>query len=369
MTRVALVHPFSWPDVRRGAERYLHDLAWWLGTQGVAVDVVVGGRPGIERVGPTRIVRVRHPHRLDVNRLARLDTFAVPALTWLARHRYDVVHALTPTAALASVVTGHRTVYTVLGHPTHASLSHRRWDEPLLRTAVRRVRAPLALSASAAQSVRNVTGVMPGIVPPGVRIDRFPFNPAPRAGPPRVLFPSYAGDRRKGLDLLLHAFGEVLASHPDARLQLGGGGDTEWAFTRLPADERSAVGAACDDLGVGDLGELPGRYAAATVTVLPSTDEAFGLVLVESLATGTPVVALASGGPTEIVDRPEVGRLVEPANVAALAAAIRATIALAGRPGTAHACHQHARLWDWETAVGPRHLEVYRRVRRRRDQR
>lgn len=365
MTSVALVHPFSWPDVRRGAERYLHDLAWWLGAQGVAVDVVVGGRPGVERAGTTRVVRVRHPHRFDVNGLNRLDTFAAPALIWLARHRYDVVHALTPTAALASIVTGQRTVYTVLGHPTHASLSHRRWDEPLLRTVVRRVRAPLALSASAAQSLRSVTGVTPRVVPPGIRIDRFPFDPEPRTGPPRVLFPSYAGDRRKGLDLLLHAFGEVLARHPDARLQLAGGGDTRWAFDRLPAGLRPVVGAACDDVGVGDLDELPARYAAATVTVLPSTDEAFGLVLVESLATGTPVVALASGGPAEIVDRPEVGRLVEPASASGLAAAITATIALAGRPGTAHACHQHAQRWDWARGVGAMHLEVYRRVGRR----
>ena len=36
--RVALIHPFSWPDIRRGGERYLHDLAWYLTGQGHEVD-------------------------------------------------------------------------------------------------------------------------------------------------------------------------------------------------------------------------------------------------------------------------------------------------------------------------------------------
>src|SRR4051812_48400721 len=108
--RIALVHPFSWPAVRRGGERYLHDLAWFLTGQGAEVDIVVGGRPGVEPGPDGRLVRLRHPKRLAVRTLTPTDTFGAPALGWLARHRYDVVHALTPTAALAAVATRQRTV-------------------------------------------------------------------------------------------------------------------------------------------------------------------------------------------------------------------------------------------------------------------
>ncbi|HEU5033445.1 MAG TPA: glycosyltransferase, partial [Mycobacteriales bacterium] len=270
----------------------------------------------------------------------------------------------TPTAALAGVVTGHATAYTVLGHPTAESLRARRLDPLLFRTTVRRVRAPLALSASAAAGVAELTGVRPQVVPPGLRTAQFPLVAGPRSGPPTVLFASDAGDRRKGLDLLLAAFVQLLDEMPDCRLVLAGGGDTSWAFAAFTTVERMRIRDRVDDVGAGELADLPARFAAAWVTVLPSLNEAFGLVLVESMATGTPVVACASGGPTEIVDRPEVGRLAPPGDPAALAAALQSALALAADPDTAHRCAQQARRWDWGEVVGPAHLEVYERTAR-----
>jgi phosphatidylinositol alpha-mannosyltransferase len=363
--RIALVHPFSWPTVRRGGERYLHDLAWYLTRQGAQVDIVVGGRPGMTETADGRLVRLRHPRQLEVRGLTPTDTFGLPALGWLARHRYDIVHALTPTAALAAVVTRQRTAYTALGHPTRQSISHRRHDLRLFRTTVRRVAAPLALSASAAESIADLTGVTPQVVPPGLRTPLFPLVSTPRTGPVRVFFPAHAGDRRKGLDLLLRAFPRVLDAHPEARLLLGGGGDARWAYERLPATDRNRVVTATDELGAGTLEELPSRYAAATVTVLPSVDEAFGLVLIESLATGTPVVAMRSGGPREIVDTDAVGRLATPGDAASLADALCAVIRLAADPATAGHCAAHALRWDWDAAVGPLHLAIYEAAARK----
>ena len=360
--RIALVHPFSWPAVRRGGERYLHDLAWYLSSRGAKVDIVVGGRPGVEETVDGRLVRLRHPKALEVRGLTGTDTFGLPALGWLGRHRYDVVHALTPTAALAAVATRQRTVYTALGHPTRQSISHRRHDLRLFRTTVRRVAAPLALSASAATSITDLTGVEPEVVPPGLRTDEFPLRDEPRTGPVRVLFPAHASDRRKGLDALLAAFPGVLDRHANAQLVLGGGGDATWAFDRLAATDRERVLAATQESGAGELADLPARYAAATVTVLPSLDEAFGLVIVESLATGTPVVAMRSGGPTEIIDQPDVGRLATPGDAGSLAQAICAVIDLARDPATPARCALHARRWDWLDTIGPMHERVYERA-------
>src|SRR3954469_14267802 len=356
--RIALVHPFSWPAVRRGGERYLHDLAWYLTTQGVAVDVVVGGRRfGIDPHDGARLVRLRHPRRLDVRGLNRLDTFGAPALGWLACHRYDVVHALTPTAALAAVATRQRVAYTALWHPTRQSMSARRHDLRVFRATMRHVTVPLALSASAAESIRDLVGVRPRVLPPGLRTEMFPLDDRRRTGPARVLFPAHASDRRKGLDVLLRAFDQVLDRLPDARLVLGGGGESGWAFDLLEIPMSERVAAATDELGAGELGDVPARYAAATVTVLPSLDEAFGLVLVEALATGTPVVAMESGGPTEIVDDAGVGRLARPGDGASLSNAICETIELGRAAGTAARCAQHALRWDWNATIGPRHLD------------
>lgn len=365
VNRVALVHPFSWPNVRRGGERYLHDLAWYLTARGVDVDIVTGGAPDIQQTPDGRRVQLRQLRRLATGDLSPADTFGASALPWLLRHRYDVVHALTPTAALAGVTLGQRTVYTVLGHPTAVSVSHRRHDARLFRTTVRRVAAPLALSSSAASSVATLTGVRPRVVPPGVRLAEFPPRGEPRTGPPRILFPADADDPRKCLDVLLAAFALVLDRHPDARLVLGGGGGTANAFATLAPGVAERVRAATDDIGAGELTDIPARYAAATVTVLPSVEEAFGLVLVESLATGTPVVGVSQGGPTEIIDDERIGRRAQPRDPHSLANAICEVIKLAAAPATTGLCTEHARRWDWEQSIGPLHESVYRSVARR----
>ena len=100
-------------------------------------------------------------------------------------------------------------------------------------------------------------------------------------------------------------------------------------------------------LGVGRLEELPARYRDADVTVLPSRGEAFGLVLVESLASGTPVVCSSSGGMAEIVDDKSVGRVFAADDVADLQRALIETIELGRDPSTAARCAAHARRWGW----------------------
>jgi glycosyltransferase involved in cell wall biosynthesis len=96
--------------------------------------------------------------------------------------------------------------------------------------------------------------------------------------------------------------------------------------------------------------------------VLPSGWEAFGLVLVESLASGTPVVSTDAGGMREIVTDPAVGRLVPHRDHEALAAAIAQVAALAADPATPARCAAHARRWGWTEAVGPAHEALYRSI-------
>jgi glycosyltransferase involved in cell wall biosynthesis len=70
--------------------------------------------------------------------------------------------------------------------------------------------------------------------------------------------------------------------------------------------------------------------------------EAFGLVLLEAMACGTPVVGSNVGGIPEVVDRPEVGRLLEGFDVGELATALLETLELADDPATRAACRARA---------------------------
>ena len=342
--RIALTSPYSWPQVRRGGERYLDDLAHWLRAAGHDVDVVTGEGHRV--------------HTATARRgLTPLDTFGLAAWAPLARRRYDVVHALVPSAALAGRLAGRRTVYTVLGLPTAAHFGRRPFDRRLFTSAVHRASRVTALSAAAAQSVTALTGRDVDVVPPGLRADRFPLESAPRSGPARLLFAADASDPRKGLGAALAALDLLLERLPDARLLVAGPGDPAPALAA--ASERAR--AATEVLGVGALDDVPGRYRAATVTVLPSGYEAFGLVLVESLASGTPAVAYAEGGPTEILDDPRTGRTCTPGDPGALARALEQAIGLAADPSTPQRCADHARRWHWD-AVGPQHEAVYEKV-------
>ena len=366
---VALVHPFSWPEVRRGGERYLADLMWYLDRAGHRVEIITGTgeRPGRSAAGSTMTRKLRHlpPGPLARRGYGEAETFGARALPTLLRNRrYDLVHAFTPTAAIAARLAGHRTLYTVLGHPSRELIEALPRESRLLGRAVRMASMAAALSSASARATEEAFGRPTEVLPPGVIIDRFPLRAEPRTGPPRILFPAFATNPEKGLGTLVEAFDALLDRVPDARLVLAGPGEHAWAFERLGA-RADRVRAATDVPGVGAIEDLPARYAGSTVTALPSTNEAFGLILVESLACGTPAVCGADGGMPEIIDRPEVGRTAPFGDAPALARALEETITLASETGTPARCREHARRWGWEERVGPLHEEIYARLARR----
>lgn len=365
--RIALVHPFAWPDVRRGGERYLDDLAWFLRRQGHDVDVVTGSAgPTLRR--PTEHgsdLRLHHLPNLEIWRmnvkLREVDTFGARAFPTLLRQRYDIVHALMPTPSLAAGLAGQRVVLTLLGHPTEAVAHVRAAKRRALFAAVRNATTLTALSTRVAADVESVFGRSPVVLAPGLRDGRF--APAPRGAVPTIFFAS-AMVPEKGIDVLLKAFAIVAAQRADVRLMLSGPGDPKWAFDAAGADLAPYLDRV-DNVGPGDPADLPGRYAAAHVTVLPSRNEAFGLALAESLASGTPVVGCAGGGADDIVTE-EVGRIVEHGNVPALAAALVEVLELATTAGIADRCVARAQLWDWSTSIGPQHVAVYEETLTRR---
>jgi glycosyltransferase involved in cell wall biosynthesis len=366
--RIAIVHPFSWPSVRRGAERYVADLAWYLAESGHRVDVVTGSDRRSTTADGTLTTRAHRHMRHDVlarRRITEAETFGLVAFPTLVRRRYDVVHAMTPTSALAARAAGQRVVFTALGHASPDRFRTRPRDSAMFALAVRAATVTTVLSGATAKVVSSLTGREVEVLAPGVRIDQFAPDLSPRTGPPRLLFSSDAGDRRKRVDLALAATALLGDRRPGIRLQLGGPGDHSWALDRLDGDGGAAATAAVDVLGTGDLDAVPSRYRAATATVLPADDEAFGLVLVESLACGTPVVCVRSGGPPEIVDDERVGRIADAGDAASLAAALDAVVDLAADPATPARCAQHARRWGWVEAIGPAHEALYDRVRRR----
>ncbi|MDP1793565.1 MAG: glycosyltransferase family 4 protein [Acidimicrobiales bacterium] len=346
--KILLTHVYSWPEVRRGGERYLHELGAALARAGHEVRIV-STAPEASSDEVLGVPVLRYRRRRD-------DLFAAEAA--LARRTLlahatgdvDVWHALgTADAAAAARLSRFRrtrSVYTDLGGPLRSYRSNRP-DHERFEYAVKHLDAYVCLSQATAELLTRDYRRSGTVVHGGVDLAQFEPS-APRSPTPTVLFASANDEERKNLPLLLAAFDVLLATR-QARLVLAGPGDATKALDSATARVRAATDV------VGPNVDLSDAYSEAWTTVLPSQREAFGLVLVESLACGTPIVALAdSGGPTEIV-KPGVGALAAEATPEALAHALNRALQL---DDTA-ACRAAALPYDWDQSIVPQLLELY----------
>ncbi len=122
----------------------------------------------------------------------------------------------------------------------------------------------------------------------------------------------------KGQDVLIRAIRILKADHPDVHAEFLGDGPSKEAYTQLARE--LGVTDQCQFSGAVSHDEVLNRMRTATVTVLPSRNDNCPLVIIESLAVGTPVVASRVGGIPEVVRDGIDGFLVPPDDPQALAA-------------------------------------------------
>jgi len=154
-------------------------------------------------------------------------------------------------------------------------------------------------------------------------IDTARFAPAafatPRSAPGPTVGVLTRLDARKGLPYLLQAMAQIRSDFPNARLLIGGDGEDRSALEQ----EARSLGLTGRVEFVGAVSDSADFYRRLDLFVLPSLDEAFGLVLLEAMAAGLPVVGTRVGGIPEILEDGSQGLLVAPADSQALARAIR----------------------------------------------
>jgi phosphatidylinositol alpha-mannosyltransferase len=348
--RIALLHPTYWPEVRRGSERVVHDLGVTLASRGHEVTVITShrGPPATTEEEGVRVIRARRPPEPPGSRLYEHHLVNAPNVAaGLRRARPDVVHALFPVDAWVAVKLRRRggppVVASLHGIPTRAYLVARRYRLEMLRAIAAGADECTVLSEAAADPFRRYLLRAPWVLPPGVIGGDFARD-RPQPGP-TLLCPASLGDPRKRGGLLLAAFERLRRRRPEARLVLAGGRD--------PSSRSAAqAGEGVETLRIDSTDELATAYASASATVLAAVEEAFGLVLIESLAAGTPVVAARSGAGPELAGDERIGRLFEPDDEADLARAMEAALELGARDGTARRCRKRATDFEWSRIVG-----------------
>lgn len=286
-----------------------------------------------------------------------------PALrSRLARFRPDLVHVVNPAVLGAGGILYARMlgVPVVASFHTHLPNYLRHYGlgafQPLAWDILRSLHNQAALNLCISQPVAGEL-VAQGVerVSVGWRggVDSKLFHPSRRdpalrarmsGGHPAAPLLVYAGrlGAEKGIELLR----PVLEAIPGARLVLVGDGP------HRPALERHFAGRPVTFAGYLSGVDLAAALASADVMVFPSETDTLGLVLLESMAAGTPVVAARSGGVPEVVADGGTGLLFDPGDVRAAAAAVRRLlddgvtrelVRVAGR--------RQAEAWTWQAGV------------------
>ncbi len=384
-----------YPPAPGGVEQHVAELVPRLRARGHSVDVYTSDLyrefPAMQRLPP----EVPREERIDQGAIHRLRVWSLPGELHyvffrglpeaLARDRPEVVHAHTyGTNQVSAAHRYHRRsgtpfVLTAHFHPIWSIeggwLRHRLrgfYDRRVAGGVMQDAARVIVQTHEEERLLRSLGLALPPveIVPPGYR----PL-PAPAAGRPTfaeqyripgpfVLFVGRLASN-KGLLELTEAFASLARVDRSSHLVIVGedGGMRAAVETRAKAlgvsDRTHLVGHVDDDA------MLSAAYREARLTVLPSEYEAFGLVLLESLAAGTPVVASRVGGIPEFVEDGKAGLLVPPKSPTALAVAMEKVWSdrdLARRMGEYGRDHVVPRYtWD---GLADRLDAVYREVTR-----
>ncbi len=282
------------------------------------------------------------------------------ALSASALHHDIVVgHYLYPTAWIARIVHRHAP-YVVVAHGTDArSAAGTGLIARLSRWGLLGADRVIAVSSALAEMAHTRLG-LPGtdsvsVIHMGVDTEAFQPDPIARAGL------GWAADERialftgnliqvKGPDIAVKAFAELADRGVCDRLVLVGDGSMREELQNLVG--QLGLGDAVTFAGKIDTASVASRMAAADVLIMSSRDEGLGLVALEAMACGTPVVAARVGGLPEVFPADgSCGMLVEPENPKALAAAAEAILSQ-GKEQYCDACVQAAAMHDVKVKAG-----------------
>ena len=373
--KVALVSPydFSHPG---GVTEHITHLASVLRDRGATVKLMgpaSGDLPApVEELGPEDFYRIGRAFPIPVNgSIARITMsfhLARRISRMLDKERFDIIHCHEPLmpALPITVLRASKVCNVGTFHAYARSSTAYYYGQRLVRSYFRKLHGRIAVSEPAREFVNKYFNADYEVVPNGVDFSRFGSDVKPlphlKDGKLNLLFVGRL-EKRKGLGDLLRAYLNLKERVPDMRLIVVGDGRMRGGYERYIESQKIPD---IEMVGYVSPEELPRYHASADIFVAPNTGkESFGIVLLEAMAAGLPVVATDIPGFSQVVSPGEQGILVRRDDPVSLSSAIyllAADPALRARLGRAG--RQSAAGYSWER-VGDQVVDVYQSALRR----
>ncbi|MGW3498106.1 glycosyltransferase family 4 protein [Streptomyces sp. NPDC001020] len=382
--RIGIVCPYSW-DVPGGVQFHIRDLAEYFIRLGHEVSVLAPADddtplpPYVVSAG--RAVPV--PYNGSVARLNFGFLSAARVRRWLHDGAFDVIHIHEPTSPSLGLLACWAAQGPIVAtfHTSNPRSRAMIAAYAILQAALEKISARIAVSEYARRTLVEHLGGDAVVIPNGVDVDFFAkAEPKPEwqsgggsrsegergsvegCGPREgetIGFIGRIDEPRKGLPVLMKALPKILAARPQTRLLVAGRGDAEEAVETLPAELRSRV----EFLGMISDEDKARLLRSVDLYVAPNTGgESFGIILVEAMSAGAPVLASDLDAFAQVLDQGAAGELFANEDADALA---DAALRLLGDPERRAVLRArgsaHVRRFDW-SRVGADILSVYETV-------
>jgi phosphatidylinositol alpha-mannosyltransferase len=365
--RIGVVCPYSL-GTPGGVQNHVRDLAEALLQVGHEVSVLapVDDYDAVPPyvVSSGRAVGV--PYNGSVARVTFGPRTAARVKSWLADGDFDVVHVHEPTTPSASIIAlwSADGPFVATFHTWQVRSRAMSAASSLLRPALEKIDARIAVSENARSMMVQHLGGEAVVIPNGLYTDRFKGSPRAewQGADGTISILGRMDEPRKGLGVLMRAVPALVAERPGIKVLVAGAGQADEARRLLPANCRDNVLflGAVDDEARADM------LAGSDLYIAPHLGgESFGIVLLEAMAAGTPVLASDLAAFRQVLAGGTLAELFEPGNVQELSTrALRLLDAPKQRDDLRAAGLAAVPRYDWSELL-PEMLSVYELVARR----
>ncbi len=363
--RIGLVCPYTW-DIPGGVQFHVRDLAETLIGLGHEVSVLTPADD--ETTLPPYAVCAGRAIAIRYNgAVARMQFGPVSAARvrrWIKSGRFDVLHVHEPAAPSLSLLTCMLATGPIVA-TLHAASTRLFWlaaTQGVLQPFMERISGRIAVSDLARRLQVEHLGGDAVVIPNGVDVAQYRAASAlpgyPRAGG-TIGFIGRFDEPRKGLPVLLEAMAALVPHRPQLQLLVAGRGDERDLRSDLPA----ALAGHVQLLGTVSEVDKAALLQSVDCYCAPNTGgESFGVILLEAMAAGAPIVASDLDAFRRVLDGGRAGLLVPVGDPQALAAALADVLGdVTGRESRVAAGRVVVAGYDWPV-VAARIVGVYETV-------